>query len=559
MRSFLLCFLFVAGWSSPIVGQQPKAITNSIGMKLVLIHAGSFRMGSPEDEEGRQELQESPHEISIRKSYYLGVFEVTQSQFMSVIGTNPSYFQKKEMDNRDTSSFPVEMVTWNDAVAFCEALSELQEERSVGRQYRLPTEAEWEYACRATSSSAFSFGDSEELLEEHAWFAGGGRDPLRPDLHTNPVGMKKANRWGLYDMHGNVWEWCHNWFGMDPSVFIEDPQGPLSGSVRVFRGGGWESEAVDCRAARREGDHQMFRNLDLGFRVALSPSVNQPNVITNSKDVKTIPNEIISSTDLKTVPNEIANVTDVKVVLESITNSIGIKLVLIPAGTFTMGSPVGEMGRNEGETPHLVTISNWYYLGAHEVTQEQYGKVMGNNPSAFKGAQKAVEMVSWDDAVSFCKNLSELPEEKAAGREYRLPTEAEWEYACRADSTTTYSFGDTAKSLGDYAWFGEGREGKTHKVGLKKPNRWGLYDMHGNVSEWCNDRMSKYSSGAATDPQGPSEGKFRIFRGDSFFGGENGCRSARRGASTAPNPHLDIGFRVALSPPAKQPEAASSK
>ncbi len=559
MRSVLLTIILVTGLQTPILGQQLKSITNSIGMKLVLIHAGSFRMGSPDEEEGRQELQESAHEISISKPFYLGVFEVTQSQFGSLVGTNPSFFQKKNIDNRDTSGFPVEMVTWNDAVAFCEALSELPEEKSFGREYRLPTEAEWEYACRATTSSAFSFGDSKEPLEEHAWSKGGGSDPLRLDHQTNPVGMKKANRWGLYDMHGNVGEWCHDWFGLYPSVFIEDPQGPLSGSVRVFRGGGWKSEAVDCRAARREGDHQMFRNLDLGFRVALSPSVNQPNVITKSKDLKAIPNVITNSTDLKTFPNEIDNRTDVKVVLESITNSIGMKLLLIQAGTFMMGSPIGEVGRNEGETPHLVTISNRYYLGAYEVTQEQYGEVMGNNPSAFKGAQKAVEMVSWNDAVSFCKKLSELPEEKAAGREYRLPTEAEWEYACRADSTTTYSFGETAESLGEYAWFGEGREGKTHKVGLKKPNRWGLYDMHGNVGEWCDDRFSKYSSGEATDPQGPRDREFRIFRGDSFFGDENDCRSAQRGVQTATSPGLDIGFRIALSLTAKNPESVSNK
>ncbi len=541
MRSVLFAIILVAGLQTPILGQQIKSITNSIGMKLVLIHAGSFRMGSSDEEEGKQELQESPHEISIRKPFYLGVFEVTQSQYGSLIGTNPSFFQKKNMGNRDTSGFPVEMVTWNDAVAFCEALSELPEEKLFGREYRLPTEAEWEYACRATTSSAFSFGDSEESLEEHAWFKGGGRNPLRPDHQTNPVGMKKANRWGLYDMHGNVGEWCHDWFGLYPSVFVDDPQGPRSGSVRVFRGGSFKSEAVDCRSARREGDHQMFRNLDLGFRVALSPSANQPKEVTKSKD-------------LKTVPNEIANSTEVKVVLESITNSIGMKLLLIHAGTFTMGSPIEEMGRNEGETPHLVTLSKGYYLGAFEVTQEQYGEVIGNNPSAFKGAQKAVEMVSWNDAVSFCKKLSELPEEKAAGREYRLPTESEWEYACRADSTTTYSFGETAESLGEYAWFGEGPEGKTHKVGLKKPNRWGLYDMHGNVGEWCNDRSSKYSTVDATDPQGPSEGEFRIFRGDSFFGDENDCRSAQRSAQTATSPGLDIGFRVALSLPAKQPE-----
>ncbi len=392
MRSLVL--LFVIWLGSTASAQQLKEITNSIGMEFIRINAGSFRMGSHKEEEGRQELQELPHEVSISKPYYLGVFEVTQSEFEGVIGTNPSFFQKKRMDNFDTSNFPVEMVTWNDAVAFCEALSELPEEKSIGRKYRLPTEAEWEYACRATSSSAYSFGNSKESLEEYAWFNGRGRHFLRPDNRTSPVGLKKPNQWGLYDMHGNVGEWCQDWFGLNQSDFIADPQGPISGSVRVFRGGSWKSKEVDCRAARREGDDQMFRNSYLGFRVVLSPPATVPNEITKSENLKTIPKEIANRTDLNTVPNAIANSTEVKVVAESITNSVGMKLVLIHAGTFTMGSPVGEMGRYEGETPHLVTISNGYYLGDYEVTQEQYGTVMDVNPSAFKGAQKAVEMVS---------------------------------------------------------------------------------------------------------------------------------------------------------------------
>ena len=167
--------------------------------------------------------------------------------------------------------------------------------------------------------------------------------------------------------------------------------------------------------------------------------------------------------------------------LKEITNSIRMKLVLIHPGSFTMGSPVTELDRKPNETAHEVTLSQSYYLGANEVTQGEYEKVMGANPSNFKGSKNPVETVNWEDAVSFCKKLSEMPEEKAAGRSYRLPTEAEWEYACRTRSTTSYSFGETAESLGEYAWFGAGLEGKTHPVGLKKPNRWGVYDMHGNV------------------------------------------------------------------------------
>lgn len=270
-------------------------------------------------------------------------------------------------------------------------------------------------------------------------------------------------------------------------------------------------------------------------------------------------NEITNSQDLKTVPKEIANGTNLKISLEEITNSIGMQLVRIPAGTFTMGSPMEEVGRLANETPHEVTLTKSYFLGVYEVTQDQYEKVMGSNPNGFRGSKNpketAVEDVSWTKAVSFCKRLSEIPEEKAAGREYRLPTEAEWEYACRAGSTTSYSFGETAESLGAYAWFKGNSGSKIHRVGEKQANRWGLYDMHGNVWEWCEDRFEIYPTGASTDPKGPSEGSFRVYRGGCWYHGAGGCRSASRYENLPDNRLYNQGFRVALSPSVKQPEA----
>ena len=193
-----------------------------------------------------------------------------------------------------------------------------------------------------------------------------------------------------------------------------------------------------------------------------------------------------------------------------------------------------------------------YYLGMHEVTQEQYEKVMENNPSGFAGATYPVEGVSWEDAISFCKKLSELPEEKAVRRDYRLPTEAEWEYACRATCSAAYCFGDSAESLGEYAWFGE-VFGSTHPVGQKKPNRWGLYDIHGNVWEWCQDWYAdRNPSVDAIDPHGPSGGSYRVIRGGSWSYPAYQCRSANRKLRDPPNREKGfIGFRVALSPSVK--------
>ena len=269
--------------------------------------------------------------------------------------------------------------------------------------------------------------------------------------------------------------------------------------------------------------------------------------ITNSTDSEIVLESITKSTDSEIALESITNSIDSEIVLESITNSIGMKLVLIPAGTFTMGSPVGEVGRISSEMQHEVTLSKSYYLGAFEVTQNEYERVMGNNPSKSKGAKNPVEMVSWDEAVSFCKKLSEMPMEKAAGREYRLPTEAEWEYACRAGSTTSYSFGDTAESLGEYAWIFENAGKGTHPVGEKKPNRWGLYDMHGNVWEWCQDWYGPYPSGASTDPKGPSRGTYRVRRGGSWDYVAAYCRTAIRYADDPTFRSNFIGFRVALS------------
>ena len=160
-------------------------------------------------------------------------------------------------------------------------------------------------------------------------------------------------------------------------------------------------------------------------------------------------------------------------------------LVPIPAGEFTMGSPESEKDRKDNETQHLVKITKPYYLGAYEVTQEQYERVMGKNLSDSKGENKPVENVRWSEAVEFCRKLSEKE-----GVEYRLPTEAEWEYACRAGTSTAYSFGNDESQLGKYAWYRDNSI-STHPVGELKPNTWGLYDMHGNVWEWCQDLYAR--------------------------------------------------------------------
>ena len=225
-----------------------------------------------------------------------------------------------------------------------------------------------------------------------------------------------------------------------------------------------------------------------------------------------------------------------------IKNSIGMELKLLPAGTFMMGS---NFGQAHEQPVHKVTLSQNFYIGVHEVTQEQYEKVMGVNPSKFKGASNPVEQVTWTEAVEFCRKLSDLPSERDAGRMYRLPTEAEWEYACRAGTTTTFSFGSDESDLGDYAWVAENSGGESHPVGRKQPNAWGLYDMHGNVAEWCYNRHGVYPGYPVTDPEGPTTGAYRVTRSRGWLSKASVTSSAARGRGLLHYRHGNCGFRVA--------------
>lgn len=200
--------------------------------------------------------------------------------------------------------------------------------------------------------------------------------------------------------------------------------------------------------------------------------------------------------------------------LSVVTDGIGMKLVLIPPGEFLMGSAAGDSAAYDNERPqHLVRIPKPFYLGISVVTQEQYEHVMGSNPSWFKGAKLPVECVSWEDAVAFCQRLSE-----SEGQTYRLPTEAEWEYACRAGTTTRYAFGDDEAILDRNTWCSRNSGGSTQPVGQLRPNAWGLFDMLGNVFEWCADWYGAdyYANSPTEDPTGPDAGTSRVLRGGSW-------------------------------------------
>ena len=246
----------------------PVEVSNSIGMKLALIPAGEFLMGSPVAEDDR-DYNETQHGVRITEAFYLGVYEVTQSEYERVMGRNPSYFSSRgggedNVSGQDTSRFPVEKVNWEDAEEFCRRLSGTLNERRAGRVYRLPTEAEWEYASRAGTTNAFHFGSRLNGREANCdGDSPYGTSTKGPNLErTTRVGAYGANAFGLYDMHGNVWEWCSDWYD-------KHYDGESAEDYRVYRGGSWYGNAAYCRAAFRGRNLPTYRSINLGFRVVV--------------------------------------------------------------------------------------------------------------------------------------------------------------------------------------------------------------------------------------------------------------------------------------------------
>jgi formylglycine-generating enzyme required for sulfatase activity len=522
-----MSWLFL-GWQVRVSGQvdDPSStrLTNSIGMKLVRIPAGRFSMGSPASEPGSEE-HEVLHKVELTQDYFMGVTEVTEQQWATVMlpafttqtverrdpETN-RLIKREEVQVREPklgSQLPMTGISWQEAMDFCRRLGDLPEEKKEGRRYRLPTEAEWERACRAETSSAYSFGDDRSKLKDYAWHG---------SKEAKPVGQLKPNPWGLYDMHGNAAEWCYDYYGAYPEGLVNDPSSPekLMSLERVVRGGWFESKESWCRSGWRRRSDPGAQSKSVGFRVVLGPE--------------------IPSRDL---PSEM--------------NSIGQRLVTIPAGEFLMGR--SERGGDEERPVREVTISRPFQFSATEVMQGQWQAVMGTTPwkgkdSVIEGDDYPATYVSWDDAMEFCRRLSSRPDEKKSGRVYRLPTEAEWEYACRGGIAAEYGFGDDERMLGSFGWFDRNSEGHPQPVGKKLPNAFGLLDMHGNVWEWCSDVYAKdyYRNAPGVDPHSAKGSYLHVIRGGSWYDVAASSRSASRFyAHRTDSDNSNYGFRVAAS------------
>jgi formylglycine-generating enzyme required for sulfatase activity len=464
----------------------------------------------------------------------------------------------------------------------------------------------------------YGFGDDASTFAQYGWSDKTGAIPFPVS-----VGSKAPNPFGLYDMHGNVEEWCYDWFS--PTYYAEspgeDPAGPAEGSTRVKRGGAWDGPLVNARAAFRHSYAPYFRFGDLGFRVvrvwAVVASNSKSSADANSPASK--PEMIEAQAPLPAIApfdsnqaraHQEAWAAFLKRPVKQ-QNSIGLPLVLLPPGEFTMGSMPEQiaaakrivrqakgkpdkwsLGHVEAEAPaHRVKISHPFLIGATEVTVAQYRRFVetaayvteterfGGGDSTKKDEQDpkkklltwrgqrvsnddaAVTQITWNDAVAFCNWLSDVEKLsrcysggeqegwllESSGEGYRLPTEAEWEYACRAGTTTQYSFGDDPAKFAQYGWsLAEEAVPNPNPVAGKLPNPFGLYDMHGNLAEWCHDLFPSdyHADSSPSDPVGPASGRTRVYRGGALDFPVVRCRSAFRGNYLPTARFYDHGFRV---------------
>ncbi len=515
----------------------PVEYTNSLGMKFGFIPPGKFMMGSPQPEIDRciglrLELgnwfnAEAPeHEVEITQPFCLGSTEVTVGQFRQFVEeekyqAGDDRWQKPGFEQAD--DHPVVWVSWQNAVDFCTWLSEKE-----GKKYRLPTEAEWEYSCRAgKGGTRYCFGNEDADLGSYAWYEAnsGGK--------TQSVGKLRPNDWGLYDMHGNAWEWCQDYY--DPKYYTSSPKKDPPGGVgdsygHVFRGGSWFDAPVSCRSAFRPCQPPGHRDRNLGFRVSLSVNAVKQAVTLVPEEKKTP-----SPVEGKLAP--------------TFTNTIGMEFVIVPKGKSWLG------GGKDKLADRGVEIPADFYLGKYEVTQEEWEKVMGENPSSFSrtgGGKDAVkdvsdadlkrfpvEHVSWDDCQLFVAKLNK--QEREAGWVYRLPKNSEWEYACRGgpmadkrDGAFDYYFTKPTNTLlPDQANFNPTGLERPCKVGSFAPNALGVFDMHGNVAEWCDEPWTPLT---------------RILHGGCWADDSGKCTAVCGGIMGASGRNNAYGLRMARVP-----------
>ncbi len=481
--------------------------SNKVPEDMVFVKGGTFQMGTDEE----VSFEEPVHTVKL-DSFYIGTYEVTQKEWREVMNANPSVYIG---DN-----IPVQKIGWTMAVEYCNKLSQKEGLTPCysgsgdgivcnfeADGYRLPTEAEWEYACRGGLKSGNYLYSGSNNPDEVAWHELNSGDKIQP------VGKKRPNELGLHDMSGNIWEWC--WDRYDPGYYknspVDNPKGPDSGSTRNYRGGGGPGGKITwLRCTNRNFQPASFDMYPMGLRI-----------VKNTAGKKTQQN-----------------------------------MVLVEGGTFQMGSSTGDLfGRKPA---HTAAVSS-FYMGKYEVTQAEWRAVMGNNPALWIGLRSPVESITWYDAVKYCNKRSRMegltPCYSGSGQDivcdfeadgYRLPSETEWEYAAKGGVLSRNYKYSGSNNPDEVAWYQKNTGFSAEAVGLKKPNELGIYDMTGNVWEWCWDWCDEgyYKHSPRSNPRGPASGVRRAVRGGAVTVDAGTITNVFRLAWKPHHAYRFIGFRV---------------
>ena len=494
---------------------------------------GSFEMGSSIFE-GR-DSERPKHYVTLTKGFWLLETEATQAQWRAITGASPSFFRRDKL--------PVESVSWSDCQEFVKLMNEQFNATPNGWKYALPTEAQWEYACRAgtTEDRVDNLDEYVQLRDNDDWKGNG----------TQLVGSKKPNSWGFYDMFGNVWEWCEDRYVSYTGGPKTDPIAPDVGIDRVIRGGGRDGLRGSYRPSVRAPRNPDAKDNILGVRIALVPI---PGLDFAMPEVAADDNEADgndSDGDRNDAANAAARASEVFAELDSNDSKAGDRRVIslngaefalryCPPGEFAMGSPDGE-GQSIEHPQRVVSLTRGFWIMETELTQRQWEAISGTNPSFVKGDDLPVSRISWNDCQEFVQKLNADYPSGSGGWRFSLPTEAQWEYACRA-GTTDARYGE----LDEIAWYSGNSDRKARAVGEKAPNFWGIRDMIGNVAEWTLDRFGTYYGEDVSDPTGPSVGEERIYRGGACFFNASVCRAASRAKSSPEFKTSFLGARLAL-------------
>lgn len=496
--------------SNEVVGEDWTFSVRGVNFNMKHVEGGTFMMGCNDDE---ADGDEGPiHQVTVN-SYYIGETEVTQALWKAVFDKKRVWGGKRNM--------PFELEdNVNQVHEFISRLNRL-----TGLNFRLPTEAEWEFAARGGKKSKNTKFAGSTNVYDVAWFKENGAK--RPHKVKELVG----NELGLYDMSGNLWELCSDYYGPydRDGKPVMNPMGPPQGAESVMRGGSYRNREYFCRVSYRNSvEMENDNDYPLGFRLVLDDqkdSSAQSNAAAPKKPTK-----------------EYEKVLTIKAA------GVPFKMIFVNGATFNMG---GESDANDAEPVHKVTLDS-YYIAETEVTQALWEAVMGTTIADMRdkcdpkgklpgvGDDYPMYYLNWNDCQDFIQRLNEL-----TGRTFHLPTEAQWEFAARGGRTGGYKYAG-GNNLDEVAWYSDNSKGTAHPVKQKTGNALGLYDMNGNVWEWCNDWYDSYDGEAQYNPTGPATGDFHVLRGASWSSIPERHGVSNRNNHKTDFRHIRFGMRLVM-------------